>query len=89
MGGIPEAVAHERTGLLVPPADAPALAHAIASLLDDPGARARLGAAGRCRYEACFSFARQHAATLAVYRSLLPPADNRGSDDDGRRVLFL
>lgn len=93
VGGIPEAVEHERTGLLVPPADAPALARAIAALLGDPEARARLGGAARRRYEACFSFARQHAATLAVYRSLLPTLPTTPEigepDDDGRRVLFL
>lgn len=90
VGGIPEAVLPGRTGLLVPPADAPALGRAIASLLDDPGARERLGAAARCRYEGCFSFAHQHAATLGVYRSLLSAAPTIGRpDDDGRRVLFL
>jgi glycosyltransferase involved in cell wall biosynthesis len=92
VGGIPEAVLSGRTGLLVPPADAPALAHALASLVDDPRARMRLGAAGRRRYEACFSFERQRAATLDVYRSLLPaaPPNRRGSPDDhAPRVLFL
>lgn len=90
VGGIPEAVIAGRTGLLVPPADAPALGRAIASLLDDPEARARLGAEARRRYEACFSFARQHADTLGVYRSLLPATPEfRRSDDHGRRVLFL
>jgi len=89
VGGIPEAVVPGRTGLLVPPADAPALAKAIASLLDDPGARTSLGAEARRRYEACFSFTHQREATLDVYRSLLPPTDIRGSDDHARRVLFL
>lgn len=96
VGGIPEAVLPGRTGLLVPPADAPALARAIAVLLADPRARARLGAEGRRRYDACFSFARQHAATLDVYRSLLPATPSlpllptpRRSDAHARRVLFL
>jgi glycosyltransferase involved in cell wall biosynthesis len=91
VGGIPEAVLSGRTGLLVPPGDAPELARAIASLLDDPGARARLGAEARRRYEACFSFERQRAATLDVYRSILPPTTtSRGNADaDARRVLFL
>lgn len=89
VGGIPEAVLPGVTGLLVPPGDAIALAGAIASLLDDPGARARLGAAARRRYDDCFSFARQRAATLDVYRSLLPTTPTRSPDAHARRMLFL
>jgi glycosyltransferase involved in cell wall biosynthesis len=43
-GGLVE---HERTGLVVPAGDADALAAALRRLHDDPGLRARLGAAGR------------------------------------------
>jgi colanic acid/amylovoran biosynthesis glycosyltransferase len=47
--GIPEAVEDGRTGLLVPPRDAPALADALAALLLDGDLRARFGVAGRER----------------------------------------
>jgi glycosyltransferase involved in cell wall biosynthesis len=47
--GSREEVAHGETGLLVPVRDPPALAAAWRILLDDPGARARMGAAGRAR----------------------------------------
>jgi glycosyltransferase involved in cell wall biosynthesis len=40
-------VSHERTGLVVPPGDAAALAGALRRLHADPALRARLGAAGR------------------------------------------
>jgi len=40
-------VRHERTGLVVPAGDVPALAAALRRVYDDPGLRARLGAAGR------------------------------------------
>jgi glycosyltransferase involved in cell wall biosynthesis len=43
-GGLIE---HERTGLVVPAGDSDALARALRRLRDDPGLRARLGAAGR------------------------------------------
>jgi glycosyltransferase involved in cell wall biosynthesis len=44
--GIPDAVLDGKTGLLVPPKDPPALAAALAGLLDDPPQRIRLGSAG-------------------------------------------
>lgn len=47
VGGLPEVVADGQTGLVVPRDDAPALAHALARLVDTPGERRRLGEAGR------------------------------------------
>ena len=49
IGGVPEAVAHEKTGLLVQPGDAAGLTAAFARLISDPALRRRLGAAGRDR----------------------------------------
>ena len=49
--GVPEAIAHEETGLLVPPNDADAVAEAILRLLRDDAERARMGAAARKRVE--------------------------------------
>jgi glycogen(starch) synthase len=60
--GLPEVVAHERTGLLVPPGDAAALAAAIASLLDNPDRAGAMGEAGRHRAENHFSWDRYVAA---------------------------
>jgi colanic acid/amylovoran biosynthesis glycosyltransferase len=47
LSGTPELVKHGETGLLVPPADAGALAAAIERLIRDPALRTRLGRAGR------------------------------------------
>jgi glycosyltransferase involved in cell wall biosynthesis len=53
--GIPEIVADGETGLLVPPADAAALAQALARLIAEGEQRAALGNAARRRYEAHFT----------------------------------
>lgn len=47
VGGGPEIVQHDRTGVLVPPADPSALAAGVSSLLRDGARRERLAAAGR------------------------------------------
>jgi glycosyltransferase involved in cell wall biosynthesis len=47
VGGVPEIVKDGETGLLVPPHDPEALAHAMARLADDSGMRDRLGSNGR------------------------------------------
>jgi len=61
------------TGWLVPPGDPLALAQAVGAALDlDAEARVRLAAIARARVVEHFSRARMCAATLAVYRELLP-----------------
>ena len=59
------------TGLVVPPADASALARALASLAADPALRESLGRAGRERALSEFTTAAMSRATLAVYRQVL------------------
>jgi glycosyltransferase involved in cell wall biosynthesis len=73
VGGLSEAVEHERTGLLVPPGDAQALRAAIERLLADAPLRARLGAAARERAGERFSWAAATEATLAAYEAALSP----------------
>jgi glycosyltransferase involved in cell wall biosynthesis len=60
----------EPTGVTVPVADPAALAAAVTALLADPERRARLGAAGRRRFEDAFDIDRVAEATLAVYRQV-------------------
>lgn len=45
VGGLPDLVRQEETGLLVPPRDPGALARALEALLSDPGRRARMASA--------------------------------------------
>jgi glycosyltransferase involved in cell wall biosynthesis len=46
VGGVPSAVDHDTTGLLIPPKDPDALAAAIVSLLEDAGLRRKFSEAG-------------------------------------------
>jgi glycosyltransferase involved in cell wall biosynthesis len=61
-GGVPEIVTHERTGLLVPPRDAAAIAAAIVRLWRDPGLRSRLSNAARSFVLEAYDFDRQYRA---------------------------
>ncbi|MGB6453939.1 MAG: glycogen synthase [Streptosporangiaceae bacterium] len=70
VGGIPEVVADGVTGLLVPPGDEAALAAAINSLLSDPQRAASLGARGRERAVAEFSWVSIAAQTADLYARL-------------------
>jgi glycosyltransferase involved in cell wall biosynthesis len=73
--GIPEAIVHGETGLLVPHRDSRALALAIAQLLDDCLLRRRMGSAGRQRVEQYFNV-RQMART---FESLYEAVTLRGT----------
>jgi N-acetyl-alpha-D-glucosaminyl L-malate synthase BshA len=55
VGGIPELVEDNVTGILVPSADADALARAVGSLIQDPARRAELGRAAQQRAREKFS----------------------------------
>jgi glycosyltransferase involved in cell wall biosynthesis len=71
-GGIPEAVVHEETGLLVPPGDPEALSAAVLCLLTDEARSRAMGESARRRVRDVFSVARMVDGNLAVYRELLP-----------------
>lgn len=51
VGGIPEMVEHDSTGLVVPPGNVEALSNSLLKLLRDPQAARRLGAAAQRRFQ--------------------------------------
>lgn len=68
-GALPEVVGTDgETGRLVPPGDAEALRAAIQHLFDDPATAARIGAAGRDRVLARFTWAMTAQRTAELYR---------------------
>ena len=84
VGGIPDLVKDGKNGLLVPPADASALAEAISDLLTDKEKRNRMGEAGK-------KMCRQYSAEAMVeqidnlYKELL----QKYSQNRNTRVRFL
>jgi len=77
VGGIPDIIEHDTSGLLSEPGNAHDVAQSCLSLLDDRGGAQRLGMNGRTRVEERFS-ADVMASTVAdVYRTLV--ADESGA----------
>jgi rhamnosyl/mannosyltransferase len=69
--GVPEVNRHGESGLIVPPADPPALAAAIQILLENPQLRRELGDGGRRRAEAHYTAERMAEAVVNVYSDVL------------------
>jgi L-malate glycosyltransferase len=74
-GGIPEVVDHDRTGVLVPPGDAAAMADAIVHLLLDDARRTSMGAAGLARVRERFTVTHMVQATRAAYERAVAGVD--------------
>ena len=70
VGGTPEVIVDGRTGYLVPPNDAKAMAGKMISLLSDYAARARIVAHGEDHVKQNFSFKAQAQAYDQLFREL-------------------
>lgn len=71
VGGNPEIIEHDVSGLLVPPRDSEALAAAMCSLLRDPELAARFGKAGQRRVAELFSMERSVGEVERLYERLV------------------
>lgn len=78
--GVPELIEHERTGLLVPPADPAALATALARYADDEALRHRVAHAGRQWVERHFDRGRCTADLIACWEREQGRPPRRGGD---------
>jgi glycosyltransferase involved in cell wall biosynthesis len=81
VGGLVDAVIDERTGLLVPPGDAPALAQAITRLLRDRALASQLGLEGRRHALSLLTLEKTIANLDSLYRREV----NARSDTTGYR----
>jgi colanic acid/amylovoran biosynthesis glycosyltransferase len=79
-GGIPEAVEHELTGLLIDEYDIEGLVRAVSRLAADPGLRRRYGRAGRRVVEARFNSARQSDLMAERIRKMIEVHAGRNLD---------
>ena len=80
VGGNPEVVQHEQTGLLVPSDAAAPLAAALARLLQDPSERSRMGANGRAFYLEHYTLGAMLSGYTRLYRQLAGRPDATASD---------
>ena len=68
VGAIPEILRDGENALLVQPGDPAGLAHALATLIDDPGLRTRLGSRALQDFDRRLDIAHPAAALQAIYR---------------------
>jgi glycosyltransferase involved in cell wall biosynthesis len=71
VGGIPDVIEPEVTGLLIPPRDASALAAQLARLLDDSSLRSRLAAAAKADVNVRFAMPTMVEGYRAAYERAL------------------
>jgi len=71
VGGIPDKIVDGENGLLVPPGDANALAHAIVEALSRGARLASWGARSRVLVETRFSWSRRVKELMVLYEEVL------------------
>lgn len=71
LGGLPETIERDQTGLIVPPADSKAMADQIRRLLENQALAERMGEAGRRRCESAFSLEIQYQRLYEVLQRRL------------------
>lgn len=83
VGGIPEAVRHGETGIVVSPHNAAELARAVTEILTNRVIAKSMGEAGRKRVEEEFTIAAECEKTATVYRRVVHRARNDAPERAG------
>lgn len=83
VGGIPEIISDQKTGILVPPGDSKALAKTIIELLTNDQKAKHMGEAGRRRVEKYFTSQAMVEKTENLYKKLL-----QGQKNENRNRCF-
>ena len=87
VGGLIDTVVHGKTGLHVPPRDPRSLAAAVTELILNPAYARRLGAAGRQRANARYSWDRVAADTEKAYQATINASPRRRLQTLGGQAL--
>ena len=85
VGGMPEVVADQESGLLVAEEDQQSLAAAIITLLEDPSRARRMGEVGRRRVEQFFSLERRTTAVASICASFADGEAHEGANPGERK----
>ena len=67
VGGIPDLIEHEKTGLLTIPTDSRSIAEALKKLMEDSRQRNKFARASKARAQEKFSFASMLQKTIGLY----------------------
>jgi len=79
IGGLPEIVEDDVSGILVPPGNSKAIANAVLSILMDKSKATALGEGGRKRVEAFFTIQQNEEKIAKIYLSILEKNNNAKS----------
>jgi glycosyltransferase involved in cell wall biosynthesis len=71
VGGVPEILSHDQTGLITSPQDPQAMADGLRRLLDSESLRIRIGSAARERAATVYTPEAQCQAWVSIYEELL------------------
>ncbi len=86
VGGLPEVVVHNRSGLLVPVRSPKSIAAAVSSVLGNPNRFANMARAGQSLVMSMFDLKRTSGEVFGIYKHILEGAPRPVEFDSGREL---